>query len=108
MAQVEALRAFSADHVARLTGLSKGQLAYWNKSGFFAPEHVEEGGRGPFSSIYSFQDVVGLKTISILRQHLTLQYLRKAAKVLSQYSDAPWSQLILDVWGKEVAFCESD
>jgi DNA-binding transcriptional MerR regulator len=104
------VRAFSADHVSRLTGLSSRQLRYWDKTGFFSPQYVTDGPRGAFSRIYSFRDVVGLKTLAILRNnhHITLQYLRKAAQELSQHSHAPWAETVLYVWGKDVLFHEPD
>ena len=39
--------AFSADHVVRLTGLSRGQLANWDKTGFFSPQYASEHRRDP-------------------------------------------------------------
>jgi hypothetical protein len=36
------LLAFTADHVARLTGLSNRQLRYWDDTGFFAPALLDE------------------------------------------------------------------
>lgn len=104
------LRAFSADHVVRLTGLSIGQLRYWNRIGFFVPQHLNEGGRA-FNLIYSFRDVVGLKALSILRnQHrISLQYLQgKVAAELVKFSENPWSDIKLYVWGREVVFREPD
>ena len=102
------IRAFSADHVERLTGLARRALKYWEKSGFFVPEHVYGVPRGPYSVIYSFKDVVGLRALSLLRQHLSLQYLRKAAAELEHYASEPWSEMTLYVWGNEVLFREPD
>jgi len=53
--------AFSADDVCRVTGLSQRQLAYWDKTGFFAPEFASPKER-PFARVYSFRDVVGLRS----------------------------------------------
>lgn len=104
------IRAFSAEHVARLTGLSKRQLSYWDDTGFFSPVYAFENRRSPYSRVYSFRDVVGLRVVSVLRkQHkIPLQYLRAAAKELSQYTKAPWSELTLYVFGKEVLFREPE
>jgi uncharacterized protein (DUF433 family) len=104
------IRAFSADHVIRLTGLSKRQLDYWDDTGFFKPLYAFDNRRSPYSRIYSFRDVVGLRVISVLRKQykIPLQYLRTAAKALSQYTEAPWSELTLFVFGKEVLFREPD
>jgi hypothetical protein len=45
--------AFTADQVVRLTGLSMGQLAYWDKLGFFQPQYAAEDRKSPYSRIYS-------------------------------------------------------
>ncbi len=104
------IRAFSANHVVRLTGLSHTQLRYWDNTGFFRPRYAFENRRSPFSRVYSFQDVVGLRTLSHLRKlhKIPLQQLRKVARQLSEYRDRPWSELILYVLGKEVYFREPE
>jgi uncharacterized protein (DUF433 family) len=104
------VRAFSADHVIKLTGLSKGQLHYWDETGFFCPRYAFENRRSPYSRIYSFKDVVGLRTLSILRKEygISLQHLRKVADELSKYMDAPWSEVKLYVLGREVVFREPE
>lgn len=104
------IRAFSANHVVRLTGLSNAQLRYWDQTGFFSPRYAAENRRSPFSRVYSFQDVVGLRTLGILRKEhkIPLQQLRKVARELSQYNDQPWSELVLYVLRKEVHFREPE
>ena len=104
------IRAFGADHVITLTGLSKGQLSYWDKTGFFSPRYAAENRRSPFSRIYSFSDVIGLRVISILRKqyNIPLQKLRSVAKKLSQYKESPWSEITLFMFGKEVHFREPE
>ena len=104
------IRAFNANHVVRLTALSHSQLRYWDDTGFFKPRYAFENRRSPFSRVYSFQDVVGLRTLSHLRKvhHIPLQQLRKVARRLSEYRDRPWSELILYVLGKEVYFREPE
>jgi DNA-binding transcriptional MerR regulator len=104
------IRAFSAEHVVRLTGLSHTQLRYWDDTEFFKPNYAFENRRSPYSRVYSFRDVVGLRTLAILRKayKIPLQNLRRVAKELSQYNEAPWSGLILYVFKKEVHFREPD
>jgi uncharacterized protein (DUF433 family) len=104
------IRAFNANHVVRLTGLSHTQLRYWDSTGFFRPRYAFESRRSPFSRVYSFQDVVGLRTLSHLRKvhKIPLQQLRKVARQLSEYRDRPWSELILYVLGTEVYFREPE
>ena len=104
------IRAFSADHVIRLTGLSKSQLRYWDETGFFRPRYAFENRRSPYSRVYSFKDVVGLRTLAILRKkyRISLQKLRKVAQELSRYDAAPWSEIKLYVLGREVHFREPE
>lgn len=98
--------AFSADQVHRLTGLSVHQLRDWDTSGFFAPSFAAEKRRTPYSRIYSFDDVVGLRTLKILRSEhrIPLPQLRKVAKKLMEYAGKPWSELTLYVLNGEVHY----
>jgi uncharacterized protein (DUF433 family) len=102
------IRAFSAVHVCRLTGLSQRQLSYWDGTRFFSPYYASENRRSPFSRVYSFEDLVGLRVIAILRKkyEIPLQTLRRVAEELSQYHLRPWSGLVLYVVGKKVHFKE--
>lgn len=102
------IRAFSAFHVRRLTGLSVRQLSYWDSTGFFTPRYASDNRRSPFSRVYSFEDLVGLRVIAILRNEsrIPLQRLRKVAEDLSRYHPQPWSGLVLYVVGKRVLFEE--
>lgn len=100
--------AFSADHVVRLTDLSRGQLAYWDKTGFFSPQYASENRRDPYSRVYSFRDVVGLRTIAILRKkhRVSLPKLRKTAAQLVARGYENWAGLELYVVKGEVHFRE--
>jgi uncharacterized protein (DUF433 family) len=104
------IRAFSADHVVRLTGLTKRQLAEWDETGFFRPEYAHVNRRSPYSRIYSFRDVVGLRVVSVLRNrhNVSLQHLRKVAQVLSEQDYAFWGQMTLYVLKREVYFHEPE
>lgn len=101
------LMAFSVDHAARVTKLSKSRLTRWDKLGFFSPEHVDESDRGnPYARVYSFNDLVGLRTLAILmkRYHVTLAELKKAAPELEKRATRPWSELALAVVKRKVVF----
>lgn len=104
------IRAFSAYHVVRLTGLSLSQLRYWDKTGFFRPRYASENRRSPYSRVYSFKNIVGLRTLGVLRKlhKISLQHLRKVAQELSQYKDTPWSEITIFVLGEEVYFREPE
>lgn len=97
------LLAFTTDHVCRLTGLSLRQVRYWDKTGFFSPTLVH-GARRAFGRIYSFRDVVGLRTIAILRKKIPLQELRRVGEWLLKHHQTPWSSLRLGLAGEEVVF----
>jgi uncharacterized protein (DUF433 family) len=102
------ISAFSAEHVARITGLTSRQLGYWDKSGFFRPSYQQfEAGAKPLR-VYSFHDVVGLRVLSVLlKEHnISVQHLRKIAKEIAHYTDTPWSSLRLAVCKGEVAILD--
>ena len=102
--------AFSAHQVARLTRLSLRQLSYWDSTAFFSPEYAPGYRKGAFSRVYSFRDVVGLYTISLLRKKYAfpLQQLRRVGDYLHRHHGTPWSSLALFVAGKEVLFRDPD
>ena len=102
--------AFAEEQVVRLTGLTASQLRYWDKIGFFRPTHLAESVRTPYSRIYSFKDVVGLRTLAVLmgRHGVSLHHLKQVAKELSQYSKSPWSEIKLKIWNRKVQFDEPE
>lgn len=104
------IKAFSAAHASRLTGLSPRQLADWDRIGFFRPEHTSENRREAFSRLYSFQDIVGLRTLAILRKthRIPLAHLREVAKALEPMTLRPWSEVTLHVLKKSVQFEEPE
>lgn len=104
------LAAFTADNVCRLTGLSPRQIGYWAKTGFFSPTLLDEYGRRAFGRIYSFRDLVGLRTIAILRNEhgVPLQELRRAGAWLQSKHDAPWSSLKFALRGRKVVFYDPE
>jgi len=98
------IAAFSEANVERLTGLTSAQLRYWDKTGFFAPAYADEDRRTPFSRIYSFKDVVGLRTLGLLRRQydVSLQHLRQVAERLSHLQDDLWTRTTLYVLNRRV------
>ena len=101
------LAAFTAEHVSRLTGLSPRQVKYWDKTQFFSPTFIDSP-RRTFGRIYSFRDVVGLRTIAVLRRKysIPLQELRRVGQWLHERHDAPWSSLKFAVQGRRILFYE--
>jgi DNA-binding transcriptional MerR regulator len=100
--------AFTADQVMKLTGLTMRQLAYWDDLGFFQPQYAAEDRSAPYARIYSFKDVVGLRTLSVLKREYkcSLPHLREVAEELSSYSKSPWAEITLYVWNRKVQFQE--
>lgn len=87
---------FSAAQVCHLAKISNTQLRYWFKTGVFRPQTLE--GIGHFHHVYTFRDVVGLKTVSILRNKykVALDHLRIIEDKLKDTS-VDWSSLVFYV-----------
>ena len=102
--------AFSEEQVERLTGVSKQQLRYWDRTNFFKPALGSENRRDAYSRIYSFKDVASLRVLNVLRNqyNVPLQHLRKVAGQLADLSPARWTSTELFVLNKRVVFVEPD
>lgn len=102
--------AFSEEQVERLTGVSRQQLRYWDRTDFFKPEFGEENRRVAYSRIYSFKDVASLRTLNVLRNqyNVPLQQLRKVATELTELSESGWNSVELFVLNRSVVFVEPD
>lgn len=100
------IRFFGAEHVQRLTELSAYQLREWDRAGFFAPEYAFENRRVAAGRVYSFTDLVGLRTLAVLSKNhrIRLPELKRIAAKLSKWSETPWSSLTLYVLNREVHF----
>ena len=100
--------AFTEEQVERLTGISKRQLRYWDKTDFFTPAFVSENRRVAYSRIYSFTDVASLRVLNVLRNQyrVPLQHLRAVAKELPQMSTDKWTKTELFVLNRRVVFAE--
>ena len=102
------ISAFSEEQVERLTGISKRQLRYWDRTDFFTPAFASENRRVAYSRIYSFTDVASLRVLNILRNQycVALQHLRQVAKDLPQMSTSKWTKTELFVLNRRVVFVE--
>jgi uncharacterized protein (DUF433 family) len=102
------IQAFGEEHVEKLTGLTKWQLRRWDRRGFFEPQYAHEDRHVPYSRIYSFKDVVGLRTIAVLmKEHgVSLQELRRVATELVRRGYDHWADLKLYVLNRQVHFQE--
>jgi len=90
----------SADQVRRLTGLTNRQLAYWDDTGFFSPRHSGDPGER-FGRVYSFEDLIGLRVIALMRAHVPLQELRRVGEWLHE-SRGSWAGRTFWIRGKRV------
>lgn len=100
------MMAFTADQLSRLAGISVGRLRYWEKTKAFIPERLERIVSGPYSRIYTFQDLVSLRVIAHLRVNhgIELQQLRNVSNYINDYADQPWSSLAVRVFGSHLEF----
>jgi uncharacterized protein (DUF433 family) len=107
---MEDLLAFGAEHVSRVTSLSLRQLAYWDDTGFFKPRYASENRRSPYSRVYSFRDVVGLRTLATLRKgyRVPLQELRTVAAWLAHRGTEIWASTTFYVLGRHVFYDDPD
>ena len=69
---------------ATLAGASVRQLQYWRDSDLLEPEFGKAGGR----HLYSFADVVALRTFVFLREQASLQLINNSDPILSPLSPA--------------------
>lgn len=110
MADSNVLAAFSEEQVQRLAGISKFQLRYWDRTGFYSPSFAEEDRSLSFSRIYSFKDIVALRVLNVLKNQysVSLQHLRKVSEKLSKFGADPdrWVAMDLFVFNKKVLWHE--
>ena len=85
-------------------GYRRGGCAIGDRTKFFAPTYTDENPRSSFSRIYSFKDVVALRTLEMLRVQNgePLQQLRRVAEKLAELGDELWTSTTLWVLNKTV------
>lgn len=89
--------AFGLETAKRISGLSTRQIRYMADTGFYEPEAGE--------ALFSFRDLVGLRTIGQLRQRrVSLQSLRALVPWLHRESATPWASLRFWVLGRTAYF----
>lgn len=102
------ISAFSEDHAEALTGVSKNQLRYWDRTDFFKPSLADENRRLAYSRVYSFKDILSLRVLNVLRNQYSvpLQHLRQVAEDLVGLPDEKWTRTELFVLNRRVVFVE--
>lgn len=100
------IMAFTAQQTAKLSGISERMLKYWEDTNVFSPEYIAKRASGPFRRIYSFKDLVNLRTLAILRRKdgIKLSELRSASEYLREFSNSPWTELAIRVFGERLVF----
>ena len=104
------MEGFTAKQVVTLTGVPYKRLDSWANSGFLMPSIAEAYGTGS-RRLYSFQDLVALRTAKILRDAgISLQGLRRVMQFLrdTQGIEQPLVQTRLIVAGDDVLMVQSD
>lgn len=100
------IRYFTTDQAVNLSGLSRRRLRYWHEHGFFAPEHL--AGAGAFKWLYSFADIVALRSIAkLLGRGVGLAELRRVAECLSEHQGR-WREITFRVSGKKVSWLDPE
>jgi uncharacterized protein (DUF433 family) len=104
------ISALSAEQVSKLTGLTKSRLFKWDRDRFYQPRFAAKNRRLPYSRIYSFDDVLALRTLAILRTtyKVPMAELKRVARKLQNETDRPWTSRKLYVFRKKVAFDEPE
>ena len=102
------IAAFSEDQTGRLTGVSKSQLRYWDRTNFYSPTYAEDNRRLAFSRVFSFKDIVALRVLNVLRNQycVSLHHLREVSNKLSHLQGGRWTEVKLFVVNKRVHWIE--
>jgi len=98
------LQGFTAGEASKLTGIPYDRLDYWARSGFLKPGVTGAKGKGS-RRLYSFRDLVALRTVRELRDMgVPLQTLRKVIGFLRRVKglESPLAEARLVVSGGDV------
>lgn len=103
--QKPVLEAYSIDHAVRVTKLSKTRLMRWDRLGFFSPEYLDDEDRGnPYSRIYSYEDLVGLRMLRCLMKdyHVPVSEIKAAYASMTAQWTKPWSEIEIGVLKRKI------
>ncbi len=107
---INVIAAFTEDQAARLTGVSRRQLASWDRSKFFVPS-IDFGDRGrPYGRLYSFRDLLSLRVLNQLRNEtrVSFPHLQEVKEELAHLGDDKWVKSTLYLRGKKVVIERDD
>jgi uncharacterized protein (DUF433 family) len=85
--------AFPVHLASALSGASVDQLAYWRKATASSEPLLVPSAEKSGRFLYSWADVVALRTIVFLRQEKSLPRIRKAVRTLARLEEADWDHL---------------
>lgn len=107
-ASLNVIAAFGEEQTERLTGVTKSQLRYWDRTDFYRPSYAERNRRVAFSRVYSFNDIVALRVLNVLRNQygVSLPHLRHVSERLNHLKDERWTGVRLWVLNKRVIWQE--
>ena len=102
------IQAFTREQASNVARISERRASYWARSGVLKPSLLYDVQTYPHHYLYNFADVVGLRTLGLLRDKykLSLQQLRKVQPYLAAHSDRPWSSLKFWVRGNDLLFSD--
>jgi uncharacterized protein (DUF433 family) len=94
---------FGIENTSKLTGLSKRRLERWDRTGFFVPSLADPNRRRPHSRGYTFEEIVGLRTIArLLELGVPLRNLKKVGEFFQHTSEEDWTDRRLFVTDRTV------
>jgi uncharacterized protein (DUF433 family)/DNA-binding transcriptional MerR regulator len=97
-------RSYGIEHATKVGGISHRQALTWAKNGILVPSRVYVTDYRPYTLLYSFDDLVALRVISILREQygLSLQAARAASDAIRATPKTDWNDQPLWVLDKRV------
>ena len=94
-------RYWTSGEAQQITGASRGNLEYWQRTGLIAPTVATPAKRQWL--FYGFDDLVRIRTVVELRERgASLQHIRQVLRRLHRLSDDPLRERRLVVFGKAV------
>lgn len=100
---------FSVDQTAELTELSAGLLRRWDNDRIFQAAQSDSNRKRPMSRLYSFRDVVTLRTLAQAREFgVSGHELRKIARFVEEHPETSWDDTQIYVLGHKVYFSYTD
>jgi len=109
MVMNELIPAFTPEHAEILAGIPRARLAYWVRTGLIRPRFFEPGRWLSYKYLYSFRDLVAIRTLAELRgQRASLQTLRRVNQQLLEHYDEPWATMRFGMLGGKVVFYDPE